>query len=221
MLKIPGPLLPGFKILAAMSSDQLRTVSEISSIAIDPGKLSQLAESLSTNLDLDSEEGARVAQAIISTIGLRSQFDHADEFFDALTETLNESFTWQVAESEILDFLRSIVNDKGEIGITFKGWTLSRDTSQLFSDAQTVIDARPVFDSTDDDPSSIKAYIIMSTLRIDYFDRSKDEGSELTVRLSVDEADLEKLEIVIARARKKISVLKDELSENGKRIIDV
>lgn len=83
-----------------------------------------------------------------------------------------------------------------------KAATLARATGNSLSEFSLFCDLRPVFDES---RKSIEGCVLVTTLKISYFD---DEGTSSTAELCLSEADLDALTEEVARARSKLDALK-------------
>ena len=87
------------------------------------------------------------------------------------------------------------------------------ENAHHFHDANIITDIRPIFDVA---ASAIQGAVISHVLRIDFASSSEDDKN---LFLAVDDSDLDKLESVVKRARRKAIALRSFAEESKLKII--
>jgi len=170
----------------------------------------------SVQATIDEVDTSIDAQGLAAAIrGLNSaRLNHIDVAESALVSASVRAVLKHHADANKEELVSVVVNllALSNVRLATKAGRLAVDSAAHVHDASIFTDLRPIFN---EDGSTIDAAIINCTLKLDY---ATQEGSR-EFYVTVDEDDLTQIESAIARARRKISALRLQASQQGLTII--
>lgn len=215
-LRIPDRFIAGFVLMRNLSDSQAKAVTRVFGVGVASRRGSTSLRSLSEEIarDLPDFEIEDAQQLVLALASLRGELGTSDDSVEALAARIAMSTSLPAPENpadseRLAGFLARLLSAPSLILATATV-DLASEAEQSFLSARTVTDIRPVFDR--DATKRPLGALIMTNIRIDYYDPSGDVGSHY-ITLSAD--DLTELESVLTRAGEKIATLQT-LLENAK-----
>lgn len=175
-----------------------------SEIRPSPQAWDLLKELIDTSLDTLGGENKILAQAIMGVFYARQSSSDKNEgdFVKGVVQGIKRAMPKNDLEEGHLQKVLSNVLALRNLELVYRVGRIRFDHAHHMHDAGIVTDLRPIFDFS---ATKIECAVISHVLKIDYAGTA-EEGRNLY--LAVDDADLEKLEIAIKRARRKAAALK-------------
>jgi hypothetical protein len=215
-IQIPEAAYAGFDALVQIGPEKLRTLAnefQDKQLSLEIGLLiDDLAEAhgVETNL-LDQA----VNDVLIPLSGLRSDFGmQGDEFLELVLDSAKQqkSDWWDRLNQQgwraVCGVVAELIAADGYFALLNKAYRLLVNRPALVTSLRLLTELRPVFD---DEVSAVQAYLITSTLSVNF----RESGRRRQVHLTLDQADLEKLRDQVDRALKKIALLEAQATKSG------
>lgn len=218
MISIPPPLKAGFARLASLNAENRRAILRIFGEVGANDDLAGLDPKLRAEFDFLTEaDSDSMTRSLVSLIAFSELHDDLEDLSRDLARALIEEVPQsdEVDEGQFSDFFLELFETSSELRMKTKAKRLAREKPNLMIDARIIADAIPVFELVgEEEVGDFQHFVMSTTLRIDYLDNSSGDGnSGKSIFLGVDDSDLEKLEKLISRARKKKSKLQEKLAD--------
>jgi hypothetical protein len=208
-IRIPPSVLPGFKKIADLNSEQITHLAKFLKNLKVGFTLDTLVAFLSRELNLSKAQ--EVAQTIISFSELLEPDDvNFSDLATNLTQSYNEMSN-EILDEKVLEALREnllvIFSNSTNLKITLKAKRLIYENENILSETKIITDIRLIFNN----PISNKNRnaLLFHKLHISYQhgDTSKD------IFMTLDSEDLKQLKTEVERALEKEAVIKEDYND--------
>lgn len=176
----------------------------------------QLREAMGDECDIGVDDAKALTSAIMGLFYVRQRAsDRTDSDFihAAVRGVQNAAPDMNVGTAAIQKVLVNILALKN-LELAYRAGRVRFDHALHMHDAGIVTDIRPIFDLS---ASAIEGAVITHVLKIDYASNFEDDKN---IYLAVDDSDLDKLESVIKRARRKAISLRSFAETTNLRIVE-
>lgn len=209
---IPKNAYPGFSALIEIGSEKLGQLADAMGdqrLTLDvPGLTAKIAEQIKADAEQLQLAFDRV---LVPLSGLRSELGMSSEdFVELLTGSIEEQGkSWVEANRDkwlgVAPAVEKLIGPDNFFELLNKAYRLLVNRPALVDSIRVLTELRPVYD---DDVERVHAYLITSTLAVSY----QEFGEPKRVHLTVDRADLLKLQEQVERALKKIQLLEKQVA---------
>lgn len=206
-LKIPDRYAATLAELVRLTPEELAALLGVIREEQPTLALTDLIESIADRLSIDRKRMSQVVRSLADLQTVREGFglsvnDFVSELHSALEATGKEDLhprDWAAFESAIMEALAG----ENALSISSKAQNLLSDYQRVYCSGRILTDFRPVFKSNIEKEPAV--FVIVHTLKVIYHEN--EEHREFFI--SLDCADLERLNVLIERALKKEGSLKD------------
>lgn len=210
--RIPDSAYDGFDALIRIDSAQLVRLAEHvqqEKLTLDVPKFVSTAAQVTGASEEDLEQA--LDEVLIPLSGLRAEFRMSSaKFVEHLTELIaDQNPEWHEANQEawarVSSALASLLGPDTFVAQLNKAYRLLVNRPALVDTIRLFTELRPVYD---EEATSIKAYLITSTMSVSY----SEFGDQKRVHLTFDKTDLERLKEQAERALRKIELLEKQVA---------
>jgi len=212
---IPKNAYAGLDALIAIGAEKLALLADEVGNTQLTLSVDDLTKHLSSVIDTPQEQLANAVDRILIPLsGLRADMEiNAEQFMQVLSEMAqNQNEAWFNLNHKRLEGISGevgrLVASNGFFGQLSKAYRLLLNRPALAQSVKVLTELRPVYD---DDVTTVQAYLITSTMAVNY----QESGQLKRLHLTLDLKDLEQLEEQVERAMRKIDLLEKQVADLG------
>ena len=209
ILAVPDRFVPSFAMLGALPQEEYSTLRDSLARAHPTLSSSALAQSLSIGSDREAEEVENLIDGLTGLLAVGRTHDlplHDAAIQVASADQFDQT---DIDESVLSRRIAELLNCR-PIQLLSKALDVGSEHERIFLDARIVTDLRPIFGNDVD--ALPEAALLRHSLKLEFIHEEDRLGIFYVV---LDEEDLDRLEAIIRRAKRKSTSLSSALERAG------